>query len=140
MKKSLLVLLASFIATGCTSYNAYQPTAPLVGSVEAPLQAEIEVGKAIAGEATVGLLFGVIQVQGDSKFADGVTYGGGGGPINLFDPVNSAKAAAAYKAVSSSGADMIVAPRYVIDTVNYGVFKQVKVKVEGWRGKLRRIK
>ena len=90
--------------------------------------------------ASSAVLFGMLKLGGDSKFADGVTYGGGEGGFALgLDPVSSAKAAAAYKAVKASGADVIVAPRYEVDVQDYLVYKAVNVKVTGQKGTISSI-
>ena len=83
----------------------------------------------------------MIKLGGDTQFADGVTYGGGEGGFALgIDPVASAKSAAAYKAVMSSGADLIVAPRYEVSVEDYFVYKTVNVKVTGKKGTVTAIR
>jgi hypothetical protein len=54
--------------------------------------------------------------------------------------VSNAKAAAAYKAVKSSGADLLVAPRYEVTVNDYFIFKQVNVKVTGNKGSIKSIR
>lgn len=129
-------------ASGCTSYNVNQPSAPMDGVVKTDLKADVRVGEAITGESSVNILFGFLKFGGDSQFADGVAYGGaeGGSMLNAFDPVSSAKSAAAFKAVKSSGADLIVAPRYEVSVQDYFVFKKVDVKVTGNKGNIAGIR
>ncbi|MOA04331.1 hypothetical protein D3C78_1238800 [compost metagenome] len=72
-----------------------------------------------------------------------MTYGGDSGSglgLGALDPVSSAKAAAAFKAVKSSGADLIVAPRYEVTVEDYFVFKKVDVKVVGNKGSINSIR
>ncbi|MGV8920073.1 MAG: hypothetical protein ACOH2R_20090 [Pseudomonas sp.] len=144
MKKLYLAAaVATLIATtsGCVSYNASQPTAPITGAVTTDLKADVKVGEQITGESSTNILFGWLNVGGDTQFADGVTYdGSGGSAIGFLDPVSSVKAAAAYKAVKSSGADLIVAPRYEVTVENYFVFKKVSVKVTGNKGSIASIR
>lgn len=143
MKKIIVpaLLSATLLTTGCATHNISQPTAALAGSVEAPLKADVAVGEKINGEAKVNILFGLFTLGGSSKFADGVTYGAGAAPaLGLPDPVSSAKSAAAYDAVSKSGADLIVAPRYVVDVNDYVVFKEVSVQVSGYKGTVKSIR
>ncbi|SDZ31728.1 hypothetical protein [Pseudomonas sp. NFIX28] len=138
-----LVALSTLIAaaSGCTSYNISQPAAPIDSQVKADLKADVAVGEAISGQSSVNVLFGVFKFGGDSQFADGVTYGGGtGGGLGMLDPVSAVKSAAAYKAVTASGADLIVAPRYEVSEENYFVFKKVSVTVKGNKGNIRSIK
>ncbi len=129
------------LLTGCASQNVSQPTAPLNGSVATDLKADVKVGEPISGQSSVNILFNVFKLGGDSQFADGVTYGGGEGGFALgLDPVASAKSAAAYKAVMSSGADLIVAPRYEVSVEDYFVYKTVNVKVTGKKGTVTAIR
>ncbi|MFH7423320.1 hypothetical protein RA276_33360, partial [Pseudomonas syringae pv. tagetis] len=72
------------------------------------------------------------------------TYGGasGGGGLGLAlpDPVSTTKAAAAYKAVKSSGADLIVAPPYEVSIKYKIIIKKVDVKVNGSKGSINSIR
>lgn len=128
-------------ASGCTSYNVNQPSAPMEGVVSTDLKADVRVGEPITGQSSVNILFGFLKLGGDNQFADGVAYGGtDGGSLLSFDPVSSAKSAAAFKAVKSSGADLIVAPRYEVSVQDYFVFKKVDVKVTGNKGNIAGIR
>ena len=143
MKPFIYAAALSSIAllTGCASQNYSQPSAPLNGSVKTNLKADVAVGEAINGESSVNILFGVFKLGGDTQFADGVTYGGGDGGFALgLDPVAAAKSAAAYKAVKSSGADLIVAPRYEVSVQDYMLYKTVNVKVTGNKGTIKAIR
>lgn len=129
------------LLTGCASQNVSQPTAPLNGTVDTDLKADVKVGESISGQSSVSILFNVFKLGGDSQFADGVTYGGSEGGFALgLDPVASAKSAAAYKAVTASGADLIVAPRYEVNVEDYFVYKTVNVKVTGKKGTVTAIR
>ncbi|EMV9186599.1 hypothetical protein ACNFIA_16040 [Pseudomonas sp. NY15437] len=146
MKKFLsaaALVSATVLASGCTSYNVSQPIAPVAGAVKTDLKADVAVGGPISGQSQVNILFGFIKFGGDSQFADGVTYGaesGSGMSLAAFDPVSSVKAAAAYKAVKSSGSDLIVAPRYEVSVQDYFFFKKVDVKVTGNKGNINNIR
>lgn len=130
------------ISSGCVSYNASQPSSPIESAVKTDLKADVTVGEEITGKSAVNILFGVLKIGGDSQFADGVAYGGdsGGGLSGLLDPVSAVKSAAAYKAVKSSGADLIIAPRYEVTQKDYFIFKQVDVTVKGNKGNIRSIR
>ncbi|AYF87974.1 hypothetical protein SA496_04505 [Pseudomonas sp. JS3066] len=145
MKKFLVptALAVTFAAmTGCSSYNVSQPTSPLNGNVKTDLKADIKVGEQITGQSEVNILFSFLQFGGDAEFADGVAYGGdsGGGLPFGPDPISAVKSAAAYKAVKSSGADLIVAPRYELSVKDYVVFKKVTAKVTGNKGTIQSIR
>jgi hypothetical protein len=140
-----IAAVATLIATtsGCVSYNMSQPVASLSGDVKTDLKADVKVGEVISGESSTNVLFGWLNIGGDNQFADGVSYGGASGGrigLPLPDPVSSAKAAAAYKAVKSSGSDLIVAPRYEVTVNDYFIFKQVNVKVTGNKGSIQSIR
>jgi hypothetical protein len=139
-----LLALSTIIATasGCVSYNNSQPSSPIDSTVKADLKADIAVGDAISGQSSVNVLFGFLKFGGDSQFADGVSYGGESGALSGLglDPVSAVKSAAAYKAVKSSGADLIVAPRYEVNEENYFIFKKVSVTVKGNKGNIRSIR
>jgi hypothetical protein len=135
--------VATLIATtsGCVSYNMSQPAAPISGTVKTGLKADVKVGEAINGESSTNILFGFLNVGGDTQFADGVTYGGDSGMgLGMLDPIASTKAAAAFKAVKASGSDLIVAPRYEVSVKDYFIFKQVNVKVTGNKGSIQSIR
>ena len=138
---TIATLSAFALLTGCASQNVSQPTAPLNGEVTTNLKADVKVGETITGQSSVNILFGVFKLGGDTQFADGVTYGGGEGGFALgLDPVATAKSAAAFKAVKSSGADLIVAPRYEVSVQDYLVYKAVNVKVTGSKGTVTAIR
>lgn len=132
-----VVVLAT---TGCMSHNVSQPNAPIAGTVTADLKANIDVGGEITGHSSSNILFGVLKISGDSEFADGVTYGGPAPAFSLPDPISATKAAAAYKAVKSSGSDLIVAPRYAVSVEDYFIFKKVNVTVTGNKGSIKSIR
>ncbi|WP_271411143.1 hypothetical protein [Pseudomonas sp. Q1-7] len=144
MKKFLVpaaLTAALAVLSGCSSYNVSQPATPLNGSVKTGLKADVAVGEQISGQSEVNILFSVLRFGGDSQFADGVTYGGDSSGVLPFgpDPISAVKAAAAYKAVKASGADLIVAPRYELTVQDYFVFKKVIAKVTGNKGTIKSI-
>ncbi|MDH4554601.1 hypothetical protein E8F11_05300 [Pseudomonas sp. BN417] len=145
MKKFLVpaaLTAALAVLSGCSSYNVSQPATPLNGSVKTGLKADIAVGEQISGQSEVNILFSFLRFGGDSQFADGVSYGGDSGGVLPFgpDPISAVKSAAAYKAVKSSGADLIVAPRYELSVQDYFVFKKVSAKVTGNKGTIKSIR
>lgn len=139
-KYKLAALAATFaLLTGCSSSNISQPTSALVGNVESSVKANIAVGDKIEGQATANVLFGVITWGQGDNFVDGVDYGSGGA-MSFADMTSTVKSAAAYNAVKASGADLIVAPRYVINTKSYGIFKTIHVTVNGYKGTIASVK
>lgn len=138
MKKVLLILGIAVAITSCSSTRtgalstpAYAPRAEIN-----PIRANIDVDmdKKISGES-LSSYFLIFQVGGDNKFADGMSYSSESQFNALFKArENKTKSAAAFKAIKSSGADIIVHPNYEIQVKNYIIFKQIKVKVTGYAG------
>ena len=139
---SKFVTLALVIGSlaGCSSYNTSQPTSALVGHVDSSLKADVSVGDKISGEATANVVMGFIKWGEGDHYVDGVGYGTDSSLSAFTDTTSSVKAAAAYNAVKSSGADLIVAPRYEITEKSYGVFKTIHVTVTGYKGTINSIK
>lgn len=133
----LLATVSSAALFGCATTNISQPSSPITSIVQAPLKADIKVGQKITGEAKSTQIFGIFNI-GPSKFADGVDYGTGG-QLSLFDSFAPVKAAAAYEATTNSSSDVIVAPRYTIETKNYFIFKTTTATVNGFKGTLSKI-
>lgn len=133
------ILMAGALG-GCSSMNMSANSIPMTAPIETNIKADIQVGEKISGQSSVTkILF--FTLGADKEFADGVAYGGSGGSAFPFgDPVGDAKAAAAYKAVTSSGADVIVLPRYTVKTNNYFVFSTIDVSVEGYKGTIKSVK
>lgn len=136
----LALIVAGIVSGGCASQNISQYPSSIDATVETDLKAQVAVGEKISGESKMSILFNLITI-GDSKFADGVVFGATGStPIGLPDPISKTKSAAAYNAVTKAGADVIIAPRYVVDVVDYVIFKQVKVRATGYAGKIKSVR
>ena len=143
MKKVLLIAAAvsSLALVGCASQNVSQPSSPIVSKVEAPLKADVSVGEKITGTAKSTEIMGFIKL-GPNKFADGVAYnegGAGGNFLSMLSSSEGVKAAAAYDATSKSAADVIVAPRYTVETQDYFIFKTTTATVNGYKGTINGI-
>ena len=130
-----IVIIISFIIMlgGCASTNKSHVFSDLTVSTQSELDSEISVdlSKKLSGTAEATYLFNIIQLSGDTEFADG--YGGMG-------PVGKAKSAAAYKAISDSDSDVLVSPQYVVDLDNKVFIQNVTVTVTGYGGKITSIK
>jgi hypothetical protein len=134
------LVAAAVLAVGCAATNVSNYPSPIDATVQTDLKADVTVGQEITGKSTMNIIMNLFAI-GDSKFADGVVYGPGNiSGLGLPDPISKTKAAAAYNAVSASGADVILAPRYVVDVMDYFVFKKVTVTVTGYAGKINKIR
>jgi hypothetical protein len=134
-----IILMAGALA-GCSSMNMSSNSMPLTAPIDTNVKADIQVGEKITGQSSVTkVLF--FTLGADKEYADGVAYGGSGGSSFPFgDPIGDAKAAAAYKAVKASGADVIVLPRYTVKTQDYLIFSKIDVTVEGYKGIIKSVK
>lgn len=147
MKKSiLLATVAMFGLAGCSSVHMGVPSAALQERVTADHIANVKVGEKISGESSAKILFGFIKIGGDNEFVDGMSYAGsssGGLSLDglplpvpaISGAMDDVKSAAAYKAIESSGADVIIAPTYKTSVTNdFFVYKELNAKVEGYKG------
>lgn len=105
-------------------------------------EVKVDMSKKLVGYAHGGYLFHLIRVSGDNKYVDDVRFNGkGGGWLSSLSRVNLVKGAATYNALRSGDADVLVNPQYVIESSNWNPFyKEVKVKVTGYYGKIVAIK
>ena len=129
MKSRIIILLLSLLfMVGCSTYNQsfYQPK---VTTTNFHLNVEKISDEEISGQASAGYLFSFIKVSGESEFADGITYPGSNGEYSEL------KSAAAYDAIKKGGCDILIAPRYIVETSNSFFYRSVRVKVYGYPGK-----
>lgn len=148
----LIVLLGlSLIITSCTSINRSHMNASIGISIDSPMSAKIDVDmtKKLTGYASGGYLFHLVHVSGDNKYADGIRFNEPGNQgegflsslTSMFSKIEGVKAAAAYNAIRTSDADVLINPQYVIEENHWNPFyKLVKVKVTGYPGKVISIK
>ncbi len=130
----LIPLIATLFSCKSTYTNTlatpmYAPKAEIN-----PIRADVDVdmNKKLSGSSQ-GSYFLCFQVSGDSKFAEGMEFSGER-KSKWQHKLSNLKAAAAYKAVLDTKADIIVHPNYVIDIHNYIFFKTAKIKVFGYAG------
>jgi hypothetical protein len=113
-------------------------------STDLQVDMDIDTSKKISGSAKHSKLFGFINLQTSKNFADGVTYDGASESFSFFSGgmVDDAKSAAAYNAVSSNKADVLVIPQYTIKVESYflGAWKEVSAQVSGYAGKIKNIR
>lgn len=137
---SIAVLALSL--AGCTSLQTTVAPAPLSVDVEAKVKADIEVGQKISGKSQVTRI-AFFTIGTDDEYADGA-YTADAGNVAPIDfkgkTIHKAKQAAAYKAITASGADVIVAPKYTIREKDYVIFGIVEVEVEGYKCTIKSVK
>ena len=146
MKKQILSLVmaaSAFTLVGCKTTNMSQASSPLTSVVHADLKADIAVGEDITGTSSATVILSLFKVGADSKFADGVNYAAANQAAVLdlgLGTVPSMKALTIYIACNANGADVLVAPRYVVNIQDYLVFKKITVTVKGKKGTIGAIR
>jgi hypothetical protein len=139
MKKTILfftvLLISALNLTSCVSTNkAFQSSPVVAKNVQLdPIKADIQVNETakLQGESSASYLL-FFRISGDKTFADGINYS----TRRLFSGrVNKVRSAAAYKAINSTGYDVLVHPNYTLTVENYVFFRKYNVKVEGYGAK-----
>lgn len=138
-KVAVVLLTSSAFVAGCASQNASVHDAPLQAKVVGELHPTIVVGDKISGEASATRVLGFLTFKSSHSYADGVTYGGGSSSLFAGGLAENVKALAAENAVSTAGADILVAPQYVVDDASYPFVRKVHVKVSGYKGTISKI-
>jgi hypothetical protein len=138
------ILLALVMGSGCSSVQKSQINRPVQIEIRSDMKAHVDVDmtKKLVGYASGGYLFNLIKVAGDDKYLDHVAFNGHEpGIFSFLSKVNTIKGAAAYNAIRTSDADILVNPQYVVEESHWNPFyKQIKVKVTGYPGKIIKIK
>lgn len=144
MKKlALLAAVASVALSACVSTNEGTPSGALQTKVYTKQVADVAVGQKVSAESSAKVILGFITISEDNKYADGVNYSGAaaanGGLLDFsfLDASSKVKSAAAYKALKNNNADVLVAPTYETEVNNFFVFKDIKVKVNAYKGNIR---
>lgn len=161
MKKLIVPLLLSVVlSSGCIAHNTNTASAPLQVRLTAnELKADVAVGDKISGQSKITYFLG-IPFGSSNKYADGILYDGAivtqAGVYNPYSPQaqdlfsslfslfvgniqQEAAAQAAYDAITKSGADIIIAPRYVLDVQDFWIVKNVEAQVSGYKGTIKSI-
>ena len=126
VSKITLSLMLLFLCASCSSslnQSGLGATINVPATVN-PITADVTVGEKITGTAKETYLFKFFKTSGTYTYLDNVTVGG------------DVCSAAAYDAVNSSGADVIVNPQYV-RTKKSNLFKcSEECTVTGYKGTL----
>ncbi len=144
--KKLAALVIGFaaltIVCGCTSTHVSQWSSPLDVKLEMNITPMVETGDEITGTATITRI--LFFSSGATTFADGVEYSAadsGSLGFSMFgNAIAEGKAAAAYDACVKAGADVIIAPRYTVETKDYVVYAKTTINVKGIKGVFKGIK
>lgn len=155
MKKITLFALgvvSMFAFASCTSTNKGFQSSPVIArdvNLD-PIKADIEITsqQKLKGEST-SKYFLFIRIEGDNTYADGINYNTDASssffsklnPFSGSGALGRAKAAAAYKAISTGDYDFIISPSYTTTVTNYlGIIKEYKVQVTGYGAKYKNFR
>lgn len=132
--------LCAFLAlSGCASLHNSTTPAPLKVSLNASLHANIAVGGKITGKAVKTKLLHLFTLSSPTRFADGVTFANTNNSslpfLSFLGSNNDAlKSAAAQAALDNSGADLVIAPHYIVTEYSNFFFQKIVVQVDGYAG------
>ena len=147
MKKAVLITSLLFLA-GCTLRNSDNLSSQININVESNLEANITVGDKITGVGYETVVLGIFRVPGTRYSAHGVTNNATSASENFtymplsytLNFVEYAKGEAIYDALTSSNADLIISPQFIITEENFFLYKTIKCEVSGWKGTIKSIK
>ena len=137
IKMILLSLFIMLVGTSCstTSTATRAVWGPAVYVDDGRLESDVSVGGRIEGEGSATYILGFIPI-GNTFKVEGVWRGGIGSFFSdILDP-QDAKMEATYNAIASSGADMIVEPRYQVKETNFLLWRHVTARVWGFKGNI----
>lgn len=137
----IIGITALTVICGCSTTNVSQWSSPLDVKLEANITPLLEIGDEIKGSATITRI--LFFSSGATEFADGVEYTAGAGSLgySLFgNAIAEGKAAAAYDACKKAGADVIIAPRYTVETKDYVVYAKTTINVKGYKAVFKGLK
>ena len=137
IKMISLSLFIMLVGTSCstTSTASKAVWGPAVYVDDGRLESDVSVGRRIEGEGSATYILGFIPI-GNKYTVEGVWGGGIGSMLTDFLNPQHAKMEATYNAISSSGADMIVEPKYQVTETNFFLWKHVTAKVWGFKGQV----
>jgi len=138
MKKIIMlttILAITLMMSSCSTTNNQSVISAGVGVAvnTDPAKAEYSIGNKISGSASATYLFGMLPLSEPNSFADGVSgFGGFGGSAKV-------KSAAAFNAMESANADMIINPQYVVTMNKTLLTTTYKATVTGWAGNVTNV-
>jgi len=121
-----------FLTSSCSVLNKSTNAAYFEAQADVdPVRVSVIVDdtKKIQGNSKATYVLGFLKISGDSSYADGVYRS-----YNPLDKVSPVSAAAAFKALKKSNADVIVNPQYEVKRTNYILWQTVEATVTGMKG------
>ena len=140
-----IIIISLIVFTGCTNMSFNQLVSDVNVKVEANLNANVKVGEKITGSGSESVFLGIFRVPGVKYRASGNTTSLSNmtpstyGFLNMFNIVEHAKGEAIHDAITTSKADLIINPKFMITETNYLLFKTVKCEVTGLKGTINKV-
>jgi hypothetical protein len=142
------LILALTLMTACSSTRVNKNDTGVQVDIPLVVRPDVSIGdKQVTGSSTVHSLFWLFS-WGDSKKADydrSVEMEGLDDVkiFSIFLPefmmVRCSKQSALYDATVSSDSDMLLSPRYTINSLNLWVYRKVNCNVKGFPAKVNRL-
>jgi len=147
MKKITLLFL--LVLTGCTFKNSDNLSSNININIESNLEANITVGEKISGIGHETIILGILRLPSTKYSAHGVTTNATIKSIEnisykpmsyILNYIEFAKGKAIHDAITSSNADLIINPQFIITEEDFFLYKTIKCEVSGWKGTIKTIK
>ena len=155
MTRQLCYILVLLMGFSCSNVSYNQLAGHIDISVKAELEANITVGDNISGTGSETVVFFIFRWPGTKYRAEGSTMAlDTSSPstfkipilsntlnsLNPFNVVEHAKGQAIHNAITSSNADVIINPKFIITEQDFFFYKTVKCEVSGKKGTIKTIK
>ena len=151
MNKIFSLLVLAFVLTlmtACSSTRVNKDDTGVAVSIPLSVRPDVSIGdKPVYGNATVHSLFWLFS-WGDSRKADYDNFMEieGLNDVKLFSfflpeftMVRCSKQAALYDATANSDYDMLLSPRYTINSLNLWIYRKVNCNVKGFPARVNRL-
>ena len=155
MLKYLFCITISLLSLSCSNVSYNQLAGDIDISIKAELEANITVGDNISGVGSETVVFFIFRWPGTKYRAEGSTMvldtsspstfkipvlSNTLNSLNPFNVVEHAKGQALHNAITSSNADVIINPKFIITEQDFFIYKTVKCEVTGKKGTIKTIK
>ena len=152
--KYYITLMSILFLSSCTNISYNQLSGDVKVNVKADLDATVSVGEKITGNGSETVLFWFIRLPGTRYRASGnttsMTFSNPATPsvpfvssfnfLNSFNVIENAKGEAIHDAITSSKADIIINPKFLITENDFFFYKTVKCEVTGLKGTVTKVK
>ena len=152
--KQYLTIAIILLCASCTNVSYNQLSGDVDINVKAELDATVTVGEKITGIGSETLILWVFRMPGTRYRASGNTtsmslsspatpklpFASSFNFLNPYNIIENAKGEAVYDAITSSKADIIINPKFLITENDFFFYKTVKCEVSGLKGTISKVK